>query len=152
MLLKALYGLVTLFIPQAVVLSIEYVANLTATDAYPVPGGYVVPVNDSITLHCEAQVPPYKRNTILQWNIAMSTYSRNGTLATDIAQEFSNKFTRVQTYLKNPTMLRIHNLQISENRSTVQCSVSNLANTGSQVITIFVEGKLICDNQSEDYV
>ena len=54
--------------------------------------------------------------------------------------------------LKNPTMLRIHNLQISENRSTVQCSVSNLANTGSQVITIFVEGKLICDNQSEDYV
>ena len=104
-----------------------------------------MPVNGYITLHCEAQVPPYSRNTDLQWNIAVGTYSKNETHAAVIASEPSNRFSHVQPDVSNPAILRIHNLQISENRSTVQCLVTNLADTGSQVITIYVEGKLVCN-------
>ena len=47
-----------------------------ATDAYPVLGGYAVPVNGSITFHCEAQGPDYDiKYTSLQWNIAMGAYT-----------------------------------------------------------------------------
>ena len=73
----------------------------------------------------------------------MGTYSKKEESAAVIALEFSNKFTYVQTDVKNPAPLRIHNLQISENGSTVQCSVTNVDDTGSQVITIYVEGKQI---------
>ena len=99
-----------------------------------------MPVNGSITLHCEAQGPEYYYYTGLQWNIALGTYSKNEKSAAVIAFESRNKFTYVQPDVNNPAVLRIHNFQISENRSTVQCSVTNLANTGSQVITIYAEG------------
>ena len=108
-------------------------------------------MNGSITLHCEAQGPRYGRNTHLQWNIALGSYSRNDTNAELIAVLFNNKFTHVQPDVNNPDILRIHNLQISENKSTVQCLVANDDTTESQVITIYVEGKLICDNQLENY-
>ena len=108
-------------------------------------------MNGSITLHCEAQVPPYKSKTELHWNIAVGTYSRNETHAAVVASLAGNKFTYVQTDVNNPAILHIHNLQISENRSTVQCLVANVANSVSQVITIYVEGKLICNDQSECY-
>ena len=105
-------------------------------------------MNGSITLHCEAQGPP---NTHLHWNIALGSYSMNDTNAELVAVLFSNKFTHVQPNVDNPDILRIHNLQISENESTAQCLVINDNLTKSQVITIYVEGKLICDNQSENY-
>ena len=108
-------------------------------------------MNGSITLHCEAQGPDYGRNTNLQWNLALGSYSRNRASAEFIAFDFSNKFTDLQPDVNNPDILRIHNLQISENISTVQCLVANLDNSGSQIITIYVQGRLICDNQSENY-
>ena len=113
-----------------------------------------MPVNGSITLHCEAQGPPFTNTTKLQWNLAVGIYSKNGKSAAVIALEYMNKFTYVQPDVENPAVLRIHNLQISENRSTVQCSVTNHADTGSEDIIIYVEGKLICDDQSElqDYM
>ena len=75
-----------------------------------------MPVNGSITLHCEAQRPPYSRNTDLQWNIAVGSYSRKETHAAVIASELSNRFSHVQPDVNNPAILRIHNLQMSENR------------------------------------
>ena len=108
-----------------------------------------MPVNGSITLQCEAQGPGYHNHTGLQWNIAVGTYSRNETHAAVVASLSGNKFTYVQTDVNNPAILHIHNLQISENRSTVQCLVANVANSVSQAITIYVEGKLICNDQSE---
>ena len=104
-----------------------------------------MPVNGNITFRCEAQGPDYDRTTGLRWNIAMGIYSGNKTHASVFASKFSNRFTHLLADVNNPAILCIHNLQLSENRSTVQCLVANVANSGSQVITMYVEGKLICN-------
>ena len=99
-----------------------------------------MPVNGSITLHCEAQGPDYFIYTSLQWNIAIGAYSWTRTDIVAISGSPSNRFSRLSNF-NNPSILRVHNLLQSENRSTVQCLVANLPNTWSQIVTIYVEGK-----------
>ena len=92
-----------------------------------------MPVNGSITLHCEAQVPPFDNYTQsgLQWNIAVGAYT-HGQL-----QIFLNHL-----LIGNPSILCVHHLLLSENGSTVQCLVTNLLDTWSQIVTIYVVGKM----------
>ena len=103
-----------------------------------------MPVNGSITLHCEAQGPDYDMYTSLQWNIAMGAYSWTRAHIAVIALR-SDRFSRLSN-VNNPSILRAHSLLLSENGSTVQCLISNDRTANwSQIIMIYVEGEKICD-------
>ena len=118
---------------------------LTATDgAVLVPGGYVVPLNGSITLKCHATM--LSSLASLHWNITLkgstSVRGSSGTLISIYRGKYSVP-DGLQT--NNPTLLRIHNLQLQENGSTVQCVVPTylggyFASSPAQVV--FVEGEL----------
>ena len=107
-----------------------------------------MPVNGSITLHCEAQGPDYYNYTSLQWNIAIGAYSWTRADISTISRSPFNRFSKLSN-VNNPSILRVHNLLQSENGSTVQCLVANLPDTWSQLVTIYVEGKNICNVPSE---
>ena len=118
---------------------------LTATDgAVSVPGGYVVPLNGSLTLKCNATT--FSSLASLFWNITLngstSVRGSSGTLSRNSQGKYSVPDT-LQT--ENPTLLNIHNLQLHENGSTVQCGVPNLSGVYvaiSQAKVVFVEGEL----------
>ena len=126
--------------------STEYIiVILSATDgAVPVPGGYVVPLNGSLTLKCNATM--FSRLVSLQWNITLagstSVIGTRGTLDSSGRGKYSVP-DGLQT--ENPTLLHVHNLQLNESSSTFQCSVPNnlggyLARSQAQVV--FVEGEM----------
>jgi hypothetical protein len=126
---------------------------LSATDgAVPVPGGYVVPLNGSLTLKCNATM--FSRLVSLQWNITLagstSVIGTRGTLDSSGRGKYSVP-DGLQT--ENPTLLNIHNLQLHENGFTVQCGVLNLSGVYvaiSQAKVVFVEGAPLCPKVNID--
>ena len=120
---------------------------LTATDgAVSVPGGYVVPLNGSLTLICNATGAMFSSLVSLQWNITLvgstSVIGTRGTLDSSGRGKYSVP-DGLQT--ENPTLLRVHNLQLNESSSTFQCSVpDNLGGylARSQAQVVFVEGEM----------
>ena len=118
---------------------------LTATDgAVSVPGGYVVPLNGSLTLKCNATM--YPSVTSLHWNITLngstSVRGSGGTLS----RRPQGKYSVPDSLLtENPTLLRIHNLRTQENGSTCQCGVPDplgVSIESSQSKVVFVEGEM----------
>ena len=128
---------------EYVCLPSSFLVILTATEgAVSVPGGYGVPQNGSITLKCHATM--YPSITSLHWNITLngstSVRGSGGTLSISERGKYSVP-DGLQT--ENPTLLRIHNLQIHENGSSVQCAVPDLSGVhvaSSQAKVVFVEG------------
>ena len=123
---------------------------LSATDgAVSVPGGYVVPLNGSLTLKCNATT--FSSLASLLWNITLkdSTNVRgsSGILSRNYEGKYSvpNYYNTLQT--ENPALLTIHNLQLHENDSTVQCGVLNPSSAvyvaSSQAKVVFVEGEML---------
>jgi hypothetical protein len=117
-------------------------------DMYKVQGGYAVLNNKSVTFQCKASNFP--NDTTLEWNIGLETVNfmrrRNGWLADKLPQ----KFTAPNRLIKdNPAKLRIHNLQLKDNGSTILCGVPNQRKSGayideSQALFIFVESLPNC--------
>jgi hypothetical protein len=123
--------------------------SLSATDgAVPVPGGHVVPLNGSITLKCHATNGMFSSITLLQWNITgnISGLGSGGALSSS----GQGKYSVPKGSRDNPTLLSIHNLQLNESSSTVQCGVPNNLQGGyharSEAKFIFVEGAPLCPN------
>ena len=131
------------------ILVLNMTVILSATDgAVSVRGGYVVPLNNSLTLKCHATT--FTSEASLQWNITLvgstSVRGNGGTLAS-IGQGKYSLPKGIQT--ENPTLLRVHNLQLNESGSTIQCGVPDNLRGGyharSQAKFIFVEGEMaIC--------
>ena len=128
--------------------------TLTAIDdSYNLPGRegiyYVVPVSESITLSCNASLSHFSSGLTLHWNVSVGNYSSSKGIA-DYALDKSPKFSRIQSNEQadtqyNPSFVRVHNLQISENDSFIVCGVpsqevDNTLDVTSNPIHILVEG------------
>jgi hypothetical protein len=121
---------------------------LSATDgAVSVPGGYVVPLNGSLTVKCNATTFPSL--TSLHWNITLKDSTNVRGIGGTLSRNYPGKYSVPNTLqTENPTLLTIHNLQLHENDSTVQCGVLNPFSAvyvaSSQAKVVFVEGVPLC--------
>ena len=114
---------------------------LTTSKAISVPGGYVVPVHDGIVFRCHA--PGVHENSVLSWNIDLGPLTLNETATFELGVDSNHKLTVNENHKKNPAQVHIHNLQLNESGSKIQC----LGHVGiqeviSSIVHIFVEGLL----------
>ena len=113
--------------------------------AVSVPGGYVVLLNGSLTVKCNATM--YPSITSLHWNITLNGSTNVRGSGGTVSSSGRGKYSVPDgLQIENPTMLRIHNLQLHENGSTVQCAVPDLSGVyvaSSQAKVVFVEGEML---------
>ena len=110
---------------------------------YKVPGGYVVPLNGSITLRCHATP---NSNLDLHWNITQGNFTISGVSNAVLALDYKDKYSRISNTpsRNNPAMLRILHLQLPENDSVISCglpSPEGKFSAFSKPLHIFVEGR-----------
>ena len=120
--------------------------TVTSPDAVSVPGGYVVPVGKDIVFRCHA--PQLRPHNEFHWNIKLGDFVKNITKLSseNFPSALIHKISKNISYLSNPTILNMHNPQLNESGSTIQCLLLgrtvNDKNLLSTVVHIFVEGQL----------
>ena len=114
---------------------------LTTPKAVSVPGGYVVPVHDGIVFRCHAS--GVHENSVLSWNIDLGHLTLNETATFELGVDSNHRLTVNENYKKNPAEVRIHNLQLNESGSKIQClGYIGIEEVNSSIVHIFVEGRL----------
>ena len=120
--------------------------TVTSPDAVSVPGGYVVPVGKDIVFRCHA--PQHRPHNEFHWNIKLGDFVKNITKLSseNFPSALIHKISKNISYLSNPTILNVHNPQLNESGSTIQCLLlgrsDNDEDLRSNVVHIFVEGQL----------
>ena len=123
----------------------------------PEMSAYTVPVGASLILTCHAG-SPYASWAPLYWDINLGNFSVRGQTSSNLMSNNGGKFSTPSgsNGKQNPSTLEIHNMQVKENGSSIQCGVpdtmaENMYSDVSRVIYILVESELYCMSCAELY-
>ena len=119
----------------------QFLVILSTSKAINVPGGYVVPVHDDIVFRCHAL--GLHENGVLFWNIDIGPSTLNETTTLELEMDSNHKLTVNKDYKRNPAEVHIHNLQLNESGSKIQClGYIGIEEVKSSILQIYVEGQL----------
>ena len=119
----------------------QFSVILTTPKAVSVLGGYVVPVHDDIVFRCHA--PGVHENGVLSWSIDLGPLTLNRIPTVKLEMDSNQKLTVNENYENNPAEVHIHNLQLNESGSNIQCfGYTGIQEVKSSIVLIFVEGQV----------